>query len=68
MSGWIELISETTRLEPFRLNLLYPDIRDLLPVAIICGISIFLAALWLLVVCEHTWLKSRHLNKSHYGH
>ncbi len=68
MSNWIELISETIRPESLRLNFPYPVIRDLLPVAIICGISILLSALWLLAVCEYTWLKGKYLPKSHNGH
>jgi len=68
MNTWIELISETIRPESLRLNFPYPDIRDLLPVAIICGISILLSALWLLAVCEYTWFKGKYLPKSHNGH
>jgi hypothetical protein len=61
MSTWIELISEPMRAETVRLDLSYPDIGDLLPVAIVCGISILLAGLWLLAVLECTWLRDRHL-------
>ena len=57
MSTWIKLISETMEPETPGLDLSYPDIGCLLPVAIICGISILLAGLWLLVVLECTWQK-----------
>jgi hypothetical protein len=40
---------------------------DLLPVAIICGISILLAGLWLLAVLEYTWLKCRYFPQSSNG-
>jgi hypothetical protein len=68
MNKWIESISETIRPESFRLNFSYPDIMDLLPVAIICGISILLAGLWLLAILEYTWLKCRYLPQSRNGH
>lgn len=67
MNKWIESISETIRPESLRLNLPYPDIMDLLPVAIICGISILLAGLWLLAVLEYTWLKCRYFPQSSNG-
>ena len=68
MNAWIELISKTIRPESLRLNIPYPDIRDLLILAIICGISILLSALWLLALCESTWLKGKYLSKSNNGH
>ena len=64
MNTWVELISKTIRSESLRLNIPYPDIEDLLHVAIICGISILLSALWLLVLCEYTWLKVKYLPRS----
>ena len=64
MNTWIELISKTIRPELLRLNIPYPDIEDLLPAAIICGISILLSALWLLALCEYTWLKGEYLPRS----
>ena len=67
MSKWIELISETAWPESLSLNIPYPDIRDLLPAAIICGISILLSALWLLTLCEYTWLKDKYPSKSNNG-
>jgi hypothetical protein len=60
MSKWIELISEPLRPEVWELDLPRLDIEKLLPVAIICGISILLSALWLLAVCEYEWLRTRH--------
>jgi len=61
MNKWIELISEPLRSESLGLNISYLDAGDLLPVAIICGISIILAGLWLLAVLDYTWLKNRNL-------
>jgi len=68
MNTWIESISKTIMPESLRLNIPYPDIKHLLPVAIICGISILLSALWLLAFCEYTWLKGKYLSKSNNGH
>jgi hypothetical protein len=67
MSKLFELISGITEPESLSLNLPYPDIKDLLTVAIICGISILLSALWLLALCEYTWLKGKYLTKSKNG-
>jgi hypothetical protein len=55
------------RPETLSLNIPYPDIRDLLILAIICGISILLSALWLLALCEYTWLKDKYLSESNHG-
>jgi hypothetical protein len=67
MSTWIELIPEPMRPEMMRLDLYNPGIRDFLPVAIVCGISILLTALWLLAVMEYTWLKNRHMLRQRDG-
>jgi hypothetical protein len=64
MNTWIELISKIISSESLRLNIPYPDIRELLPLAIICAISILLSALWLLALCEYTWLKGKYLPRS----
>ena len=53
------LISESVKFEELGLDFFYPDIEDLLPAAILCGISILLTVLWLLAVCEYVWLKDR---------
>ncbi len=67
MDTWTELISETMGPEMLRLDLSYPDTGNLLPVAIVCGISILLAGLWLLAVLEYTWLKCSYLPKFRNG-
>jgi hypothetical protein len=64
MNTWIELINEPVKSEVWGLNLSYPDIKDLLPVAVVFGISILLSVLWLLAVWEYTCLKSKYLRKS----
>jgi len=59
MSEWFELVSERMKPEEFGLDFSYPDMGDLLPVAILCGISILFSALWLLAVWEYVWLRDR---------
>lgn len=61
MNTWIELFPGPMGPETLRLDLFYPGIESLLPVAVVCGISILLAGLWLLAVLEYTWLRDRHL-------
>jgi hypothetical protein len=56
MSNWLALISERARAEELGLDFAYPDVGDLLPVAILCGISILFTALWLLAVWEYVRL------------
>jgi hypothetical protein len=68
MSKWIELVSENIRPESLGVNFPYLNTRDLLPLAIICGISILLITLWLLTVCEYIWFKSKYPPKSYNGH
>jgi hypothetical protein len=53
------LISEHARIEELGLDLPNPDVWDLLPVAILCGISILFTILWLLAVWEYVWLRDR---------
>ena len=59
MSKWFELISERMKLEGLGFDFYYLDIGDLLPVAILCGISILFTVLWLLAVLEYLWLRDR---------
>ena len=59
MNNCLVLISERVKFEEFGLDFSYPDVWDLLPVAILCGISLLLTALWLLVVWEYVRLKGR---------
>lgn len=57
MNTWIELINRPVKPEVWGLNLSYLDIKDLIPVVVIFGISILLSILWLLAIWEYTWLK-----------
>jgi len=59
MSNWLVLISEHAKIEELGLDFSYPDVWDLLPVAILCVISILFTVLWLLAVWEYVWLKDR---------
>ncbi len=59
MSKCLVLISERAKFEELRLDFSYPDVWDLLPVAILCGISILLTALWLLTIWVYVLLKDR---------
>ena len=56
MRKCLVLISEHAKIEELGLDFPYPDVWDLLPVVILCGISILLTVLWLLAVCEYVWL------------
>ena len=51
------MISEPVKVEKTGLYFTYLDTWDLLPVAIICGISILLTVLWLLVVWAYVLRK-----------
>jgi len=59
MTSWIESVAEPMNMGQFELNLLSLDARVLLPVIVICGISLLLTALWVLGVWEYVWL-TRH--------
>jgi len=59
MSNWVEIIAEHTKFEELRLDFFYPDVWDLLPVAILCVIAILFTVLWLLAVWEYVRLKDR---------
>jgi hypothetical protein len=52
------LISEHAKIEELGLDFSSLDVLDLLPVAILCGISILFIALWLLAVWEYLHLRS----------
>jgi len=47
MSKCLLLISERAKIEELGLDFSYPDVWDLLPVTILCGISILFTVLWL---------------------
>ncbi len=53
MNGRLKIISEPMNAPEFGLDLAYPGSSDLLPVAIICGVSILLTALWVLATSGH---------------
>ena len=59
MSKCLVLISERAKVEELGLDFSYPDVGDLLPVTILCGISILFTALWLLAVWEYVQLRDR---------
>ena len=59
MNKCILLISEYAEIEELGLGLPFPDLEYLLPVIIICCMSILCAVLWLLFILEYVWLKGR---------
>jgi|GEM_PF-1558297 len=59
MSNWLALVLEPVKTEKPGLNFAYPDGGDLLPVTILCGISILRIVLWLLAVWEYVLLKDQ---------
>ena len=65
MSNWLTLISEHAKIEELGLDFSYPDVWDLLPVAILCVISILFTVLWLLAVWEYVRLKDRRGHATH---
>ena len=65
MSKCLVLISERATIEELGLDFSYPDVWDLLPVAILCVISILFTVLWLLAVWEYVWLKDRRRHAIH---
>ena len=65
MSNWLKVISEHAKIEELGLDFPYPDVWDLLPVAIICGISILFTVMWLLAVWEYVRLKDRREHAIH---
>ena len=63
MTTWIESVAEPMNMTGFELNLLGLNASALLPVIIICGISVLLTTLWVLGVWEYMWLASKHEHK-----
>jgi hypothetical protein len=66
MSNWLEVNSEHARIEEMGLDFSYPDVWDLLPVAILCVISILFTILWLLAVWEYVRLRDRKQSRTAY--
>ncbi len=61
MNGWLKIISEPVNAPESGLDLAYPGLGDLLPVAIICGVSILLTALWVLAMSGYARPKDKGL-------
>ena len=61
MSKCLVLISERAKVEELGLDFSYPDVWDLLPVAVLCVISILFTVLWLLVLWEYVQRRTRQL-------
>ena len=64
MNGWLKIISEPVNAPELGLDLAYPRLNDLLPIAIVCGVSILLTALWVLAVSRYASPKGRDLARS----
>ena len=47
------MIFEHARIEELKLDFFYPDAWDLLPVAVLCVITILFTVLWMLAVWEY---------------
>jgi hypothetical protein len=65
MSNRLAMISEHTKVEELGLDFFYPEVWDLLPVAILCIIAIMFTVLWLLAVWEYVRLMDRRLYATH---
>jgi len=61
MNGWLKIISEPMTAPEFGLGVPDPGLSDLLPVAIICGVSILLTALWVLAMSGYARPKDKDL-------
>ena len=60
MNGWLKTISEPMNTIDFGLKVSYSQVGDLLPVAIVCGISILLTAVWVLAVGSYARSRRGH--------
>lgn len=60
MNEWLKAISESMDPGQLGLDICYPSLRDLLPVAVLCVISILCILLWLLAVWQYAWPKDKH--------
>lgn len=65
MKEWLNAIPESMDPGQLRLDIGYPTLWDLLPIAVVCVISILCILLWLLAVWEYAWPRDRHLPESH---
>lgn len=64
MKEWLNAISES--MDPGRLGLdiSYPTLWDLLPIAVLCVISILCILLRLLTVWQYAWPRDKHFPAS----
>ena len=53
MSGWLRTVLEPMNPVEFNLNLAYPGMIDLLPMAILCGLCLLATAIWALTVARY---------------
>lgn len=61
MSSWLGRIVDPTEVGVVESGVALPSVESLLPVALVCGVSIVCAGLWLFAAYEYTWLKHRDL-------
>ncbi len=59
MNAWNETITEPLRAATTGFSLTLPNADVLMPIAVICGVSLLLTVLWTLGVCEYTWIHQR---------
>lgn len=67
MNEWLNAISESIVPGELGLDICYPSLRDLLPIAVLCVISLLCILLWLVAVWQYAWPKDRHFPESHVG-
>jgi hypothetical protein len=58
MNAWLRVIYEP--LDPIQVNLSFPGIECLLPIAIICGICVLATVVWALAVGKYTCSHGKH--------
>ena len=59
MSSWLGRIVDPIEVGVVESGVALPSIESLLPIALVCGVSIVCAALWLFTVYEYSWSKRR---------
>lgn len=65
MKEWLNAVSESMDAGQLRLDIFFPSLRDLLPIAIVCVISVLCILLWLLAVWQYAQPKDKHFPESH---
>jgi hypothetical protein len=53
MNGWLRAVLEPMNPVEFNLNLSFPGLSDLLPIAILCGFCILATAIWALAAAKY---------------